>query len=177
MDKIFELSPDVYAEIVYLDQYAIGSKLFRTIIELRTSSPKEQAGKLIKIYEIWATAEAIEDRMRLNKFPTRIEIENFVVKILKGRYHDEKGVPSEDGVYFPSASEADILYGNPRTFPYKIPEKNKPKLVKTTVQLPVETLKWLKNYGVERNVGLGEAIRRAVSNFQAGTVSAENLHK
>lgn len=149
---------------------AVGSSMYRVILGLRSVKPKSEAGKLFKEYEVWVTQEAVEDELRLVKGANDNDILQYAIDLLRGRCSDtmkessaHSPIPEENGVFIPKAGEKYI--GHPATFPIKV--TNREDLVKTTIQLPRSTLKWLKKYGVDRNIGLGEAIRRVMEDFIA----------
>lgn len=172
MDKdTISIAAYVNAKIIHCYPVAPGSDLFRIIFDLYATQPPSEAGKLFKSYEVWVTREAVEDTQRLTREATQEDVKKFAIELLRGRCNDENRIPDEDGAYIPTASER--FLGNPRTFP--IDPSIKPKLVKTTIMLTEDTHRWLRNYGHQKNIGLGEAIRRVVSDFQAGTVTPETV--
>jgi hypothetical protein len=172
MDEVFiSVTPYLNVQVVHCYPIERGSDLYRVILDLVATQPASEAGKFFKSYEVWVTREAVEDMLRMTTEATVEDIKKFAIDLLRGRCNDEDHIPDEDGAFILKAGE--ITLGNPRTFLYKVP--NKQKLVKTTIQLPEDTYKWLKDYGYERNAGLGESIRRLVANFQAGTVTRENV--
>lgn len=170
-EEIITITPFVNAKILHCFPVAPGSDLFRVIFDLIATQPPSEEGKLFKSYEVWVTRSAVEDIQRLKGEALQEDIKKFAIELLQGRCKDENGIPSEDGVYIPTASEKYV--GNPRTFP--LDPSVKPKLIKTTIMLSEETHRWLRNYGHQKNIGLGEAIRRVVSDFQAGTITPENV--
>ena len=162
--------PYLSTTIVHFAPYSVGSDLFRIIFDIRAKKPKVERGKLIKQYEVWVTREAVEDIYRLQGGAKNEDIKKYAIELLQGRFRDSGDrVPNEDGTYRPKATE--VYLGNPATFPYKIGEK--PKLVKTTIMMEENAHKWLKEYSTEREIGMGEAIRRLVSDFQNGTANFE----
>gem|GEM_PF-6940718 len=172
MSNILKISPNINAEIVHCAPFRAGTDLYRVIIEFLATKPSSEAGKLFKEYEIWFPIEVVEDSLRLPKGAKFDDIVLFVENVLKNRFEkSENKIPEEGGILFKSMY--DTVIGNPNTFPFKL--DNKTKLLKTTIMLPEDTREWLKTYGTLRNVGLGEAIRRVVSDFQAGTVSRESV--
>lgn len=173
MDKeIFTIATFVNGKILHCAPIASGSDVYRVIIQLLATQPQSEAGKLFKEYEVWVTSEIIEDTLHLKNSPTLEEIKSFVEDFLRKRIESEKTLPVENGAYL---SNKGTTFGNPRTFPLSL--EDKPKLVKTTIMLPDSTHKWLRDYGHQKNIGLGEAIRRVVSDFQAGTVTTENAQQ
>lgn len=169
MEEI-EIVPYLSVAIVHFAPYSVGSDLFRVIFDIRAKKPESQKGKLIKQYEVWVTREAVEDIYRLENGALNSDIKKYATEMLQGRFRDSGDeVPKEDGSYRPKATE--IYLGNPSTFHYKIGQK--PKLVKTTIMMEEGAHGWLKNYSAERDIGMGEAIRRLVSDFQSGTASFE----
>lgn len=172
MDKdLISIASYVDAKIIHCYPVIQGSDLFRVIFDLYATKPPSEAGKLFKSYEVWVTRVAVEDVKRLPREATNEDVKNFAIEFLRTQCDNKNRIPDENGVYIPTASET--IFGNPRTFP--IDQSAKPKLVKTTIMLPEDTHRWLRNYGHQKNIGLGESIRRVVSDFQAGTVTPESV--
>lgn len=169
----FVVSSHISAEIIHCAPVAVGSDLYRVIVELRAKEPPSEVGKLLKEYEVWAPLVMVEDSLRLSLGATPEDVIEFAKRTVIDRVQDsDNHVPDEDGILFKSKYE--VIRGNPNTFPLKVDDRQ--KLVKTTILLSEDTHKWLKEYGAARGVSMGDAIRRVVADFQVGTstIKSEN---
>jgi len=162
-ENIITIAPGINAHITYFAPIKQGSDLFRTIFEVYATTPPSEAGKIFKEYEVWLTREVVEDKKRLKKGATNEDIKNFAKEFLKERY-DRSGrqIPEEDGAFISNATN--VVLGNPKMFPLEPSEKS--KLLKTTIMIPEDVHKWLREYSYERSIGIGEAIRRVVMSFR-----------
>lgn len=168
MTKSFDLTEGISVDVDYFAPLAVGSSVFRAIYAIRET----KTGRLHKFYEIWLSQEYVEDKKQLSG-ASKEDILEYANDFLKYRYKESgKEIPKEGGAFL--TNELGESLGNPLTFSLKLSDKVKPKYVTTTIRLPEETHKWLKEYGEEKNMGLGESIRRVVSGFQAGTISNES---
>ncbi len=156
--------------VVHCAPVAIGSELYRVILEIRAIDPPSERGKLIKEYEIWVTEEKVEDSLKLYGVGLS-DVDKFAVDYFRQRYMDsQETVPEENGAFI-SNSTGEIK-GNPRAFWLKLSEEDKRRKIKTTMMIPEDTLQWLREYSVSKGgIGVGESVRRLVADFQAGTVN------
>ncbi len=168
MNKIFALGEDkqIAAHVIHFAPIAVGSEIYRVIYEVYSDPSKRNF--LLKEYEVWLSVSYVEDESRLSHEPTNDEILDFANNYLQKRYKQSKNnIPTESGAYLTNTTGE--IRGNPRTFSFKMSDKT--PLVKTTLMLPKETHKWLLSYADEKNIGLGETVRRIVGDFQLGTAS------
>lgn len=163
MSHIIHLGPHKEAEVIHFAPIAVGSEIYRVIYEIRPAGSKV----LHKEYEVWVSQTYIKDYQKISN-PTQNNILKFTDDYLTKRYrHSNDNIPKEDGAYL--TNETGEIRGNPRTFSLKTSDKN--RSIKTTLMLPVETHDWIVEYGKQKNIGLGETIRRVVADFQAGTAT------
>lgn len=166
MISSFDLSQKISVDVEHFAPLAVGSSIYRVVFAIN----EKTTGKLWKFYEVWLSEEYVGDKKQLSTGSTKDDIFEYATDFLKNRYKESKNViPSEDGAFL--TNEHGESLGNPRTFSLKLSDKVKPKYVTTTIRLPEDTHKWLKEYGEKKNTGLGESIRRVVSGFQAGTAT------
>lgn len=165
MIREFNLGDSIGVRVLHFAPIAVGVEIYRIIYEIRAIP----TNAILKEYEIWVSDIYVEDHEKLDQSASLDEVLNFANGYLKLRYkRSENTIPKENGAYL--TNETGEIRGNPRTFPLKR-ISDKPRFVKTTLQLPPETHKWIIEYGKEKGIGMGETIRRVVADFQAGTAS------
>lgn len=162
MNKIFYLGNGIGAHLTYMNPVAIGSEIYRFIFEIY--SDPQKLNFLLKEYEIWVSKTFVEDYMHLDHDePKDEEMFGFAREYLINRYKlSSNNIPVEGGVYLTNITGE--VRGDPRTF--SLNTRDNKRLVRTTVMLPPDTLDWLKKYKDEKNVDMGEAIRRAITAYQ-----------
>lgn len=172
MTREFNLNDSIGVHVIHFAPIAVGSEIFRLIYEIYTHTTPP--GGVFKEYEVWVSETYVEDHDRLDHEPSMEEILNFANRYLSNRYkHSGNIIPAENGAYL--TNETGEIRGNPRTFPLKTEDKR--RLVKTTLMIPEETHKWIKGYGEEKGIGMGETIRRVVADFQVGTATYQGEKK
>lgn len=171
MNKVIVLSPDINAHVIHFAPIAVGAEIHRVIYEIY-SDPTKPSGGLLKEYEVWLSETYVEDHDRLTHGAEPEEVLSFANNYVINRYrHSGNNVPVENGAYL--THETGEIRGNPHSFALKTSDQT--KLVKTTLMLPRDTIEWVKTYSDKKGIGMGEAIRRVVSDYQAGTVSSESV--
>lgn len=163
MNKIFSLVEGrIGAHVTSFSPIAMGAEMYRITFEIYTN-PQKRNLKLW-FYEIWLSREYLEDTKGLQREPTQEEYLDFAIDFLRKRWKENGDfAPAEEGAYLTNITGE--LLGNPRTFSSKTSESEKVSLQKTTILLPTDAHRWLKEYAAKSNTSIGDLVRRVVTGF------------
>lgn len=138
--------------------YRTGGELYRVIL-----SHTNDSGELIRTYEVWATLEAIEDKLHLNTPPTQKDLVDFAEKIYLGRLDELKGsISPNEGAFV--TDESGVRYGDYRTFPGSMSDSD--PLIQTNISLPTSLHKWLRIEAATNGKSISEIIRGALDQYR-----------
>lgn len=138
--------------------YRTGGELYRVIL-----SHTDDSGKLIRTYEVWATLEVIEDKLRLSIPPTQKDLVDFAEKIYLQRVAESKdNMPPNEGAFV--TNESGLRYGDYRTFPGSMSDSD--PLIQTNISLPTSLHKWLRMEAATDGKSISEVIRIALDQYR-----------
>lgn len=142
----------------YSAPYRTGGDLYRVII-----SHSNEAGQLYRRYEIWASREAIEDRLHLSSSFTDDDLFRFVVGIYEDRVRETNDDIKEwEGAFV--TNESGVRYGDYRTFPGSMSDSD--PLIQTNISLPTSLHKWLRIEAATDGKSISEVIRIALDQYR-----------
>lgn len=142
----------------YAAPYRTGGELYRVIIH-----QYDESNKLMWMYEIWGSLEAIEDRLGLNKAPTQSDLYRFGVEIYEERLKDKDyKIPEWEGAFV--TNKSGVRYGDYRTFPGSMMDPD--PLVQTNISIPSSLHAWLKLEAAKNKRSISEVIRLALDKYR-----------
>lgn len=143
----------------YAAPYRTGGELFRVIIH-----QYDESNKLLWVYEVWASLEAIEDHLRLQKYPNKADLQKFAWEIYSQRLKDTNyRIPDSEGAFV--TNESGIRYSDYRTFPGSMMDPD--PLVQTNISIPSSLHKWLKVRAASGSKSISEVIRIALDEYRS----------
>lgn len=138
--------------------FRTGGELYRVIL-----SHIDDSGKLIRTYEVWASLEAIEDKLRLSTPPTQQNLVDFAEKIYLHRLDELKNnILVNEGAFITNGSGT--RYGDYRTFPGSMSDND--PLIQTNISLPTSLHKWLRIEAATDGESISEIIRMALDQYR-----------
>lgn len=138
--------------------YRTGGDLYRIII-----SHSNEAGQVYRRYEVWASQEAIEDKLRLSSTPTNDDLFTFTVGIYEDRLREtNEEIPESEGAFV--TNESGVRYGDYRTFPGSMSDSD--PLIQTNISLPTSLHKWLRIEAATEGKSISEIIRSALDQYR-----------
>lgn len=157
-------------KIQYAEPYRRGGDLFRVILHQYDQSEKQMWS-----YEIWGTREAVEDTLRISRYPRTSDLTNFAITIYEKRMRDVDYAPKDyEGAFAITADT--IKYGDYRTFPGSMIDDTD-VYVQTNVSFPKSLHEKLKIEGVKNNDSLSETLRKAAEFYLRRTFICDSCGK
>lgn len=136
--------------------YRIGGDLFRIILK-----NFDEKGSVLHSYEVWATYEAVQDKLGISTAPTYEDLTKFGKDFLKGRLENPNFKNEEKGAY---VTNQGVYYGDPKTFPGSL--EGVDLLTQTNIILPSTLHEWLKVESAKSKLSLSEIIRIGLGEYK-----------
>jgi len=145
-------------EIKYLGQYAAGSNLHRVIVY-----HYDEGQRLLGMYEVWATKEAIESKYPYEKLKFEEKLRSFAIDgfedIIK---QNEENSTKHTAVFFDKGKNP--KYGNYREFPGVL--GNIDPTVRTNVSMPESLYRWVRVQAAKKGTSISEVVSQALVNHK-----------
>lgn len=153
-EKRIILTSGVEVETAYVGKVGSGIDVYRIILKIWSTLPKETAG-LIKEYEVWVSEEYLEDHHKHEA--SELGAKKFAIDVLKGRFiASGNTVPRENGLK--ATNEHGIELGNPQYISESVARVN--------VVVSKSQAKWLKEQAHNRGSNVSAIIRDMIAKSQ-----------
>lgn len=130
--------------------YRSGGDLYRVGLDL-----KNDKGELVKNYEVWASYEAIQDKLGISSAPTKKDLVVFAVDFFKQRMVTTNNNPPENGAFMTNLNG--VYYGDHKTFPGSLSKVD--EWQQTNIVLPSSLHEWVRMESVKTKKSLSDLIR------------------
>lgn len=142
----------------YAAPFRTGGELYRVILH-----QYDESNKLMWTYEVWASLEAIEDRLTLKGSPKKSDLQKFAWEIYNRRLRETNyRIPYSEGAFV--TNESGVRYGDYRTFPGSMADPD--PLIQTNISIPRSLHKWIRFKAAEDSTSISEVIRSALVDYQ-----------
>ena len=155
-EKRIVLTSGVEASVEYIGKVGPGIDVFRVILKIWSTLPKESA-ELIKEYEVWASEEYLEDHgFKSNEDGAK----KFASEVIEKRFKASGNtVPRENGLK--ATNEHGIELGNPQYI--------SESLTRVNAVLTKSQAKWLKEQAMKQSSNISAVLRGIIENAKENT--------